>query len=134
MEVPFHQSQTPWSQQTRNVRMCTRVFTRALMSSDLYISARISSGSPLKIAWMSGGCKKNKNKMGVLNKAYQCIYTNQPFYWPSCVFITNHETRHDGCHWTRTDFADVSYKKGQYLMKVPVCITNRLCTKLTAVR
>lgn len=130
MEVPFQQSQTPWSQQTRNACMCTRVFTRALMSSDLYISARISSGSPLKIAWMSGGCKKKK--MGVLNKAYQCIYTNQPFYWQSCVFITNHETRHGRRHWTRTDFADVKLQKGQYLMKV--CLTNRLCTKLTAVR
>ena len=40
--------------------MC--VLTRALMSSDLYMSIRITSGSPLKIAWMRGGCAEEARK------------------------------------------------------------------------
>lgn len=42
------------------VRAC--FLTRALMSSDLYMSIRISSGSPLKIAWMSGGCGEEERE------------------------------------------------------------------------
>lgn len=41
---------------------CTCDHTRALMSSDLYMSIRISSESPLKIAWMRGGCGDEKEQ------------------------------------------------------------------------
>lgn len=44
---------------------CPCDLTRALMSSDLYMSIRISSESPLKIAWMRGGCGDEKENSHV---------------------------------------------------------------------
>lgn len=105
MDVPSQQSTPHGSQQTSIYRVeCVFVYVCVYQSVDVFrlvykctyfIGVATKDGLDERRLW-----KKIKQNGG-MKKAYKCIYTIRLFHRLSCVFITNHETMHDGCHWAR---------------------------------